>query len=269
MATILEVPCHRYCGKDLVAQLTTEPGTVFCPVRQGHYTLRPEELVRQALVWFLVEGAASALAWANQLRFAVEKSSLDVSAFHEAPRTESRFAPHMPVVIFETKRIERDSDDDVATDEQLQGYMVRERCREGFIFNGRQAAWLSLAGEFTAPAWTKTVIADLPDAEARIAQAAGTVAARVAECEAVFKRAANGDFASLRALVAEFGGGGGLTFFLSVKSDGYPGPVRAFHLKVASADLITYRSRGAGGKHRLELTSQNFHALRSIEPVAG
>ncbi len=269
MATILEVPCHRYCGKDLVAQLTTEPGTVFCPVRQGHYTLRPEELVRQALVWFLVEGAASALAWANQLRFAVEKSSLDVSAFHEAPRTESRFAPHMPVVIFETKRIERDSDDDVATDEQLQGYMVRERCREGFIFNGRQAAWLSLAGEFTAPAWTKTVIADLSDAEARIAQAAGTVAARVAECEAVFKRAANGDFASLRALVAEFGGGGGLTFFLSVKSDGYPGPVRAFHLKVASADLITYRSRGAGGKHRLELTSQNFHALRSIEPVAG
>ena len=50
------------------------------------------------------------------------------------------------------------------------------------------------------PAWTKTVIADLSDAEARITQAAGTVAAHVAECEAGFNSAANGDFASLRCL---------------------------------------------------------------------
>ena len=137
MATTLEVPCHRYLGNELVARLTVEPGVVFCPLRRGHYSLTPEECVRQALVWFLVEGAASAPMWRNRLRFLVERCSLDVSAFHSRGQGEARFLPHMPVVIFETKRIERDSDDDVGTDTQLQGYMIRERCRSGFIFNGR------------------------------------------------------------------------------------------------------------------------------------
>jgi hypothetical protein len=267
VATIIEVPCHRYSGKELLARLTIEPGTVFCPIRCGHYSLTPEEHVRQALVWFLVEGAASAATWRNQLRIEVEKSSLDVSAFHGAERAEARFMPPMPVVVFETKRIERDSDDDAATDKQLQDYMVRERCREGFVFNGRQAAWLTLAGEFTAPAWTKTPIADLLDAENRINQAASVVANQVEAFEAIFAQTTIGDFDSVMKLVEVFGGNAGLTFFLSVRSDGYPGLVRAFSLKISDPELITYRARGTGGKRRLQLTRQNFHALRSIEPV--
>lgn len=270
-ATLLDVPCFRYQSKDLSARLCVAAGAnggqlVFCPVRQGNYVLTPEEHVRQALIWFLTQGAGSAAAWASRVTWQVERSSLDVSGFHR-PAAVSRFSPPLPIVIFETKRIERDSDDDTATDAQLQGYMIRERCRSGFIFNGRQAAWLSLAGEFTAPIWTKTSVTDLTDAESRITQAADVVSGYANECEAAYTLAAGGDFDAFVTLVAAFGSNAGLTFSLSVRSGGSIGPARAFSLKVTSPELVTYRVRGAGVKHRLELTKDGFHGLRAIEPL--
>lgn len=272
-ANFLDVPCFRYLSKDLSARLCVEAGScgrhlVYCPVRQGNYVLTPEEHVRQALVWFLTQGAVNAAAWAERVSWLVERSSLDVSVFHRPASPERRFSPPLPVVIFETKRIERNSDDDAATDAQLQGYMVRERCRSGFIFNGRQAAWLSLAGDFTAPAWTKTAIADLSEAESRITQAVDVVSGYASECEAMFARAARGDFDAFLALVAAFGSNAGLTFLLSVRTSGSIGPARAFSLKVTGPGLVTYRVRGAGVKHRVELREEGFHGLRAIEPLS-
>ena len=268
----LDVPCFRYNGNDLSARLCVEAGSsggqlVFCPIRRGNYVLTPEEHVRQALIWFLTQGAGRALSWGTRLSWLVERCSLDVSAYHLPESAESRFSPPLPVVIFETKRIERDSDDDAATDVQLQGYMVRERCRSGFIFNGRQAAWLTLGGEFTAPSWTKTAIADLSEAESRITLAADVVSAYASECKAAFALAAGGDFDALVSLVTAFGSSAGLTFSLSVRTSGSISPARAFILKVTSPGLVTYRVRGAGVKHRLELTKEVFHGLRAIEPL--
>jgi hypothetical protein len=166
LAATLEVPCFRYRGKALTARLTVEPGVgggdvIHCPVRQHRYVQSPEERVRQALVLFLVEGAASAPAWRQRLRFEVEFCSLDVSAFHVSGAAELLFRPYIPVVIFETKRVEPESENDVATKEQLQRYMIRERCRSGFIFNARQAAWMTLTREFTAPVWKMVSVSDL------------------------------------------------------------------------------------------------------------
>ncbi len=271
--TFLDVPCFRYLCRDLSARLCVKAGSdggqlVYCPIRQGNYVLTPEEHVRQALIWFLTQGAGSASAWGERVSLLVERSSLDVSVYHLPKSAESRFSPQLPVVFFETKRIERDSDDDVATDAQLQGYMVRERCRSGFIFNGRQAAWLSLGGEFIAPVWTKTAITDLSEAESRITQAADVISRYASECEVTFALAAGGDFDAFVTLVADFGSNAGLTFSLSVRTAGSIGPVRAFSLKVTAPGLVTYRIRGAGVKHRLELTNDGFHGLRAIEPLA-
>jgi hypothetical protein len=272
-ATFLDVPCFRYQSKDLSARVCVEAGSgggqlVHCPIRQGNYVLTPEEHVRQALIWFLTQGAQSASAWGERLLWLVERSSLDVSAYHLPKSVESRFAPPLPVVIFETKRIERDSDNDAATDAQLQGYMVRERCRSGFIFNGRQAAWLSLGGEFIAPFWEKTAITDLSEAESRITHAADVVSKYASECEIAFALAAGGNFDAFVTIVAAFGSNAGLTFSLSVRTGGGIGPARAFSLKVTAPGVVTYRVRGAGVKHRLELTKEGFHGLRAIEPLA-
>ena len=146
--------------------------------------------------------------------------------------------------------------------------MIRERCRAGFIFNGRKAAWLSLAGPFNKPTWSKSPISDLSEAETRINTEANRVANYASDCERIFARAAVGDFDALVNLVSEFGSTGGLTFFLSVRTDGNIGPMRGYHLKVANPGLITFRARNAGGKNRLELTRDRFHSLRSIEPLA-
>ncbi len=191
-----------------------------------------------------------------------------MSADQSREPAEPRFAPNCPVVIFETNRIEQDSED-LATDEQLKGYMLRERCREGFIFNGRQAAWQSLAGELTAPVWTKAPISDLSEAEPRSNEAADRVAAHVVECEAAFARAAKGEFDAPTTLVAEFGSAGGLTFSLSVRNADQLFPMRAFNQKVASSEWIAFRARDAGRKYRQELTPRNFPSLASIELLTG
>jgi hypothetical protein len=268
----LDVPCFRYLGKELTAPLVVEPGAggsdvVYCPVRQRSYVLTPEERVRQALVWFLIDGAESSLAWRQRLRFEVEYCSLDVSAFHAGGAVEPRFCPNIPVAIFETKRVERESDDDAVTEEQLKRYMIREHCRSGFIFNARQAAWMTLIGDFTAPIWAKFSISDLMELETRITQAAEEVAVHVAQCEKLFVLAVGGDFESLRVLVGLFGWEGALTFFLSIRSGGQIGLVRAFRLKSPCPELVTYHTRGAGGKRRQELTRKGFHSLRSVEPL--
>ncbi len=93
------------------------------------------------------------------------------------------------------------------------------------------------------------------------------MSAYAGECEAAFARAAGGDFDAFVTLVAAFGSNAGLTFSLSVRTGGSIGPARAFSLKVTSPGLVTYRLRGAGVKHRLELTKEGFHGLRAIEPL--
>ena len=50
---------------------------------------------------------------------------------------------------------------------------------------------MTLIGDFTAPGWTKTPIADLSDAEVRISQAADDVAHQVSAFESMVLRAAN------------------------------------------------------------------------------
>jgi hypothetical protein len=68
-ASAIQLPCFSYRGEDLSAPLALEPGggpeeLVRCPVRRRLYRLTPEERARQALIWFLREGADQAAALA-------------------------------------------------------------------------------------------------------------------------------------------------------------------------------------------------------------
>ena len=268
MAT-LDVPCFRYLGKDLTASLTVEDGTggeqfVRCPVRQRLFRLTPEERVRQALVWFLREGCNRAAELRKYIRFGVEESSLDVAAFFVGGRLDERFRPRVTVAIAETKRREEELAHYV---EQLKTYLLRERCRAGLLFNGRQATWLSLAGEFEQPQWTTESLTDLQAAEERIEQASIHADAYLADARGVFTAAAGGDFHALMKLVSLFGSDLALTFALSIRSKGSLGLVHAFSLRADAANLVTYRARGVYSRHRQRLSSPEFHSLIELRPV--
>ncbi|MFI5394694.1 MAG: hypothetical protein ACHQ9S_04105 [Candidatus Binatia bacterium] len=233
-------------------------------MRQRPFRLTPEERVRQALVWFLREGCSRAAVLREYVRFGVEESSLDVAAFSACDALDKRFRPRVTVVIAETKRMEEELAHHVG---QLKTYLLRERCRAGLLFNGRQATWLSLAGEFEQPQWTAEPLADLQIAEERIEQASMHADAYLADAQRAFKAAVGGDFDALAKLVSLFGSDLGLTFDLSIRSKGSLGRVHAFSVKADAANLLTYRDRGVTSRHRQRLSPADFHSLVELRPV--
>lgn len=264
----LDVPCFRYLGKDLTANLIVEDEAgvekyVRCLVRRRLFRLTPEEHVRQALIWFLQEGCNRAAALREYIRFGVEERSLDVAGFFAGSVLDDRFRPNVTVVIIETKRPERDVKQDV---QQLKNYMLRERCRAGLLFNGQQAMWLALGGEFVQPAWTLESLTDLREAEERIERVSVEANTHMVSCREAFTAAAGGDFDSLVRLVSLFGVDLGLTFALSVRTRGSLGLVQAFGLRVDTPNLITYRTRGVLTKNRQQLSRQDYHSLRAVRP---
>jgi hypothetical protein len=273
VAVSLQVPCFRYCGTESFAQLAVEPGKgtdhllIRCPVRRGLYFLTPEERVRQALIWFLIDGASNAVGWSKRLRFEVEQRSLDVAAFLATESADDRFVFNIPVFIVETKRQERDLTDDVELEEQLKTYMIRERCRAGLTFNARQAAWLSLYGEFTQGCWTNDRLFDLREAEERLQQATDDATITALDYKNASTLAAAGDFDSLLRLISLIGNDCRLTFTLSIRFGGNLSSVQAFGIRMLDVDKISYWTRAVASRNRQHLTRQDFHSLLAVRPL--
>jgi hypothetical protein len=265
----LQVPCFRYCGTDFFAQLAIERGKgsdllIRCPARCGLYFLTPEERVRQALIWFLIDGASNAGAWRKRLRFEVEQRSLDVAAFLAPESTDDRFVFNIPVLIVETKRQERELTGDVEIEEQLKTYMIRERCQAGLIFNARQAVWLSLYDEIGRGCWTRYPLSDLREAEERLQKATEDATNTALEYRNASTLAAAGDFDSLLRLIYLIGKDSRPTLTLSIRFQGNLSSAQAFGIQMFDTDNINYRTRGVVSRNRQQLTRQNFHSLLAV-----
>jgi hypothetical protein len=240
---------------------------VRCPVRHGLYFLTPEERVRQALIWFLIQRASNIGGWREKLRFEVEQRSLDVAAFLAPGAADDQFALSIPVLIVETKRLERDLTDDAETEDQLKTYMLRERCRSGLMFNARQATWLSSQDEFRKGRWSKDRLSDLSEVEQRLHQATAEATVKALNCKNCVARAAAGDFDSLIHLLALMGNDYRLTFTLSIRSRGNLGSVQAFGVRKLDADKVSYLVRGVISRNRQQLMRQDFHSLLAIGSI--
>jgi hypothetical protein len=268
VAETLEVPCFRYHGQELAAPLVVEPGDgprlfVRCMVRDRIVCLTPEERVRQGLAWFLTERADRADILSQHLRIGIEERSLDVAGFAAGEAIDERFAPYVTAVIIEAKRWEEELSDHAA---QLRNYMLRERCRAGLLFNGRQATWLRLDGDFAAPDWLIEPLSDLSEVEQRIEEVGVETSGFMAACRRLFVAARAGDFDSFLRLVELFGDDAGLTFGLSMRSKGSLGSVAAFNLGIDAERRVAYRVRGVQTRHRQRLSLEEFHGLLSIRP---
>jgi hypothetical protein len=244
---------------------TEEDGRRFvrCAVRECTVSLTPEEQVRQALVWFLKTGGHRAAVLSERLRIGVEERSLDVAGFASGSGIDARFAPSITVVVFETKREETEIRDGV---DQLAGYMRRERCRAGMLFNARQAAWATLDADSPNRRLEIEHLADLREAEERIHDAAVAASEFVRTCRGHFIAARDGNFDSLARLVVRFGSDASLTFSISIRAKGSLSLVGAFNLSVISADEIGYWIKGMATKRKRVLTRTEFHSLRSLLP---
>jgi hypothetical protein len=271
VAVRLQVPCFHYCGADISAQLAVEPGKgtdllIRCPIRRALYFLTPEERVRQALIWFLVEGSSNASGWRERLRFEVEQRSLDVAAFLASESAGDRFAFNIPVLIVETKRQERELLE-LDVEDQLKTYMIRERCRAGLIFNARQAIWLSLYGEFTQGFLRKNRLFDLREVEERLQQATGDATIMALDYKKASGLAAAGDFNSLLRLIPLIGSDSRQTFAFSIRARGNLSSVQAFGIKMVDANNISYRTRGVVTRNRQHLARQDFHSLLAVRSM--
>ena len=268
MAT-LNVPCFRYRGQELTAPLTTEDGAgaevfVRCPVRGRLFRLTPEERVRQALIWFLYEGSYRSASLREHVRFAVEERSIDVRGFFAGEVLDENFRPGVTVAVLETKRLEEEVKNH---SEQLKKYLLRDRCRSGLLFNGRQAIWMNLDGDFTNPKWESELLTDLSQAEAKIEQAGNEMTAHMRNCRELYMKAAAGNFDAVKQLVTLFSVDLNLTFALSVRTRGSLGLVQACSLSVDDPNLITYRTRGVVSKNRQQLSRDCFHSLIAVRPA--
>lgn len=265
---VRRVPCFRYRGNDFAAPLhpeehATSGELIRCHARKRLVRLTPEEHVRQALVWFLTEGGHRSAILRESLRFAVEERSVDILGTFVGTPIGREFSPGVTTVVIETKRAERDVNEDV---EQLKTYMRRERCRNGLLFNGRQAIWLSALAS-PPPEWTVEPLDDLSEVEKRIEQACLETGGWLRESAAAFDRAMTGDFNAFSSLVSTFGSDAGLTFNLSVRVNGSPRSVLAFSLAIDSADFISYRVRGVASRNRQRVSRAEFHSLLAIRPL--
>ena len=240
---------------------------MWCRVRQRLFALTPEEQVRQAILWFLSEGSIHARTWAGQFRLGVERRSMDLAAYYAEQDDDRRFSPEVPVFIAETKQIRRACTNDSSTTDQLKTYLCRERCRDGFVFNGREAAWMVASGPLGNATWNMECLADLNGLETRIQTAVARVSAEFLGDKATFLRAEDGDFDAFRLLVDRFGSDPATTFVLSRQDSGSPVRVQAHSIRHANSNQVTYRSRRIASRHRQQLCRQEFRSLLSVVPL--
>ena len=265
----LQTPCFRYDGAEFFAQLAVELGhgddrLVRCPVRGGLYSLTPEEHVRQAFVWFLIAGASNAGRWKPRLRLEVKQRSIDLAAFLATSSADQRCVFNIPVLLIETKRPEVELTENVG--EQLKTYMIRERCRSGLMFNGQDASWISVQGEFTQGCWTEERLFDLREAEDRLEQATQEATKIAADYKEASTLAAEGEFDSLLRLISLIGNDSRPTLTLSIRVRGNLSAVQAFGIRKSDADHVSFRARGVVSRNRQVLTRHEFHSLIAVRP---
>jgi hypothetical protein len=135
------------------------------------------------------------------------------------------------------------------------------------LFNGRQALWASLNGEFVRPEWATQWLTDLRQAEERIWQASLEAHADLLDCRACFDRARAGDFDALSRLVSLFGRDRSLVFTLSVRMRGSLHRVQASAPQGVGLDLVNYWAYGVISRKRPELHRRDFDSLISLSPA--
>jgi hypothetical protein len=156
---------------------------------------RPEEIVRQVLLYFLIQESDLV---PNLIELKVEHNNLDVAIFTRV--MDSDFQPFRPpLVIVEVKREEEDLSNH---EDQLLGYMKENRGRTGVLFNGNAILIYEKCDEERPRPIHLGSLWELRD---RLQQLADPLTNQNEQDSQVFQMAKGGDAASFVRLVEKYG----------------------------------------------------------------
>jgi hypothetical protein len=271
--SILQVPCFRYDGSRLNAPIETEldeTGGLYlrCRRRRIRIANSPEELVRQALLWFLSTRSNRSDFWGKATELLVEHRQMDVAAYYTAGNLGSRFIPNLPVFIAETKRPEVTLELGDEFLGQLRGYMHRDRCDAGFYFNGEQVVWIAQNSSEGAVTVNPEMLGDFLELEERIDRALAETEFRIRTLEQAFLSAYRGNFDALRSIARTIGMDTGLNFTLAVGRGEEPTLFQAFNLRERGETAVAFRERAVLSRDALTVKASDFRSLLSVRPLS-
>ena len=212
---------------------------------------RPEEIVRQMLLYFLIQESGLV---PDAIELKVEHNNLDVAIF--TPVMDDDFQPFRPpLLIVEVKREEEDLSNH---EDQLLGYMKENRGRTGALFNGNAILLYEKCGE-DRPRPIR--LGSLWEFRDRLQQLADPLRNQNEQDLQMFQMAKDGDAASFVRLVEKHGKY--LTHVVTFTLKGSPDPIPGCFFQVKE-QVVYYDVYAKFRRKRSSFPLHEFDRLLSL-----
>ena len=256
----MEFNCFQFLSRGFDTQLSVDGTAIECVIRRIPLVVRPEELVRQSLLNFLI-GHCDQLP-AEKICIKVEYESMDIAVYIKP--TDKAFSPDLPpILIIETKsKCVKPLDSDV-NERQLKNYLRLKGCKVGLLFNCESGFIYELSNEV----FSKTMLIDLQEIILMIGREHNRQEQIISGQYIDFQLARQGDTDSFKRLIECYGKNTNSTIKFVYEQNKIPVPVSAFLFKV-EGDIIYFRTRGIYTRKSQTLSVKDFRQLLSIERLA-
>jgi hypothetical protein len=208
---------------------------------------RPEELVRQVLLYFLLKDSG---LYPGTINVKTEHNNLDVAVYK--PYVEEQFRTYQaPLTVIEVKREEANLADH---EDQLLGYMKERRTANGVLFNANE---MIRCERMADGGLRKRSL----DSLIELGKMLGTLASQADPDVSAFQRAREGDVGSFICLVEKYGRHAvhRITFVLKNR----PEPLTGCFFGVAG-QRIQYDVYGKYAKRKFAFDRGEFDRLHSV-----
>lgn len=256
----MDIPCFLYFGKPFIASLDIKNEEkslkVLCYERNVYTRATPEEIVRQSLLWFLINGSQYCNDWKDKLIIAVERFNIDISLSLNPDidgfETNSIFL----IIEIKNKKINLDDQD---IEIQIRKYISRKNCTDCILFNAISMTYLQF--EMTTQSFKKIYFNDLSEFDNLINKLIESHEDLLNRQIELFNKARNGDFESFKKLIGMYGTR--CTIEFEFEKDFTPYRHHAFLFKI-EGDSIQYNIRGIPTKKKQIIDKKKFRKIISI-----
>lgn len=254
----MEFQCLQYKNYSFVAKLKKlQEGNMtklLCLVREVSVRSTPEEMVRQSLLYFLVNNCQELMM--EKIVIDVERGDIDIACQIIPFRDD--FSPVLPpILIIETKKRDIAQLDTIVNENQLKFYLERKDCIIGILFNCTSMYCYRKEGD----TYIKNELTNLSELEYIISTEWETFYDVLSNHYEWVIKAQVGDFVSFRKLVELYGRRSTITFVyernnIKISTSGF--------LFDFQDDIVLFKMRGTFTKKKLSFSKDNFCYLISI-----
>ena len=252
----MELTCFQSLIQVFNPRLNVD-GTIECAIRGVPLVIRPEELVRQSLLCFLI--SQYNVLSEEKICIKVEYENMDIAIYMKP--LNSNFSPDLPpILIIETKNKYVHPLDSDTNERQIKNYLRLKGCGVGILFNCDSG----FIYEFSNDSFSKVNLVDLCEIVIIIKKEYDKQEQIILEQSTDFHCARQGDFESFKRLIEQYGKNANSTIRFVYEQNKLPVRVAAFLFKV-DGDVIYFRNRGLYTRKREPVSIRDFRQLLSIE----